>query len=150
MASVGVRVATFSPALRMPSTSRLPCSITSSAINSALTVSSTTSKGIRRLFWPGDPSGSEYVSGINSVNSGATNNVIVENQSINDEGDGGGIAVVGSSPVIAWNVIVRNTATRNGGGIGAPRIGRHHFEVNAFRGRHLVTTFLLSEFKPFR
>jgi hypothetical protein len=46
-----------------------------------------------------------------------TNNVIVENQSINDEGDGAGIAVVGSSPVIAWNVIARNTATRNGGAI---------------------------------
>jgi hypothetical protein len=46
-----------------------------------------------------------------------TNNVIVENQAINDEGDGAGIAVVSSSPVIAWNVIARNTATRNGGGI---------------------------------
>lgn len=46
-----------------------------------------------------------------------TNNFIVDNQAINDEGDGAGIAVVGSSPVIAWNVIARNTATRNGGGI---------------------------------
>jgi len=46
-----------------------------------------------------------------------TNNVLVDNQSINDEGDGGGIAVIGSSPLIAWNVIARNTATRNGGGI---------------------------------
>jgi len=45
-----------------------------------------------------------------------TNNIIVENQSINDEGDGGGIAVVGSSPFIANNLIARNTATRNGGG----------------------------------
>lgn len=46
-----------------------------------------------------------------------TNNTIVENQAINDEGDGAGIAVVSSSPLIAWNVIARNTATRNGGGI---------------------------------
>ena len=57
-----------------------------------------------------------------------TNNVIVENQSINDEGDGGGIAVIGSSPVIAWNVIARNTATRNGGGIAC---WRHSFPVIA-------------------
>lgn len=46
-----------------------------------------------------------------------TNNLIVENQAINDEGDGAGIAVIGSSPVIAWNFIARNTASRNGGGI---------------------------------
>jgi hypothetical protein len=46
-----------------------------------------------------------------------TNNVIVDNQSVNDEGDGAGIAVVSSSPLIAWNFIARNTATRNGGGI---------------------------------
>jgi hypothetical protein len=57
-----------------------------------------------------------------------TNNLIVENQSINDEGDGGGIAVVGSSPVIAWNVVARNTATRNGGGIAC---WRHSFPVIA-------------------
>lgn len=46
-----------------------------------------------------------------------TNNIIMDNQSINDEGDGAGIAVVNSSPVIAWNIIAGNTATRNGGGI---------------------------------
>jgi hypothetical protein len=57
-----------------------------------------------------------------------TNNIIVDNQSINDEGDGGGIAVIGSSPVIAWNVIARNTATRNGGGIAC---WRHSFPVIA-------------------
>jgi hypothetical protein len=57
-----------------------------------------------------------------------TNNIIVDNQSINDEGDGGGIAVVSSSPVIAWNVIARNTATRNGGGIAC---WRHSFPVIA-------------------
>jgi hypothetical protein len=57
-----------------------------------------------------------------------TNNVIVENQSINSEGDGAGIGVVGSSPVIAWNVIARNTATRNGGGIAC---WRHSFPVIA-------------------
>ncbi len=53
-----------------------------------------------------------------------TNNVIVDNQAINDEGDGAGIAVIGSSPLIAWNVIARNTATRNGGGIAC---WRHSF-----------------------
>lgn len=57
-----------------------------------------------------------------------TNNVIVENQSINDEGDGAGIAVIGSSPLIAWNVIARNTATRNGGGIAC---WRHSFPIIA-------------------
>lgn len=57
-----------------------------------------------------------------------TNNVIVDNQSINDEGDGAGIAVIGSSPVIAWNVIARNTSTRNGGGIAC---WRHSFPVIA-------------------
>jgi hypothetical protein len=57
-----------------------------------------------------------------------TNNVIVDNQSINDEGDGAGIAVIGSSPFIAWNVIARNTATRNGGGIAC---WRHSFPVIA-------------------
>lgn len=57
-----------------------------------------------------------------------TNNIIVENQSINDEGDGGGIAVVGSSPFIANNLIARNTATRNGGGIAC---WRHSFPVIA-------------------
>lgn len=57
-----------------------------------------------------------------------TNNIIVENQSINDEGDGGGIAVVGSSPFIGGNLIARNTATRNGGGIAC---WRHSFPVIA-------------------
>lgn len=57
-----------------------------------------------------------------------TNNVIVDNQSINDEGDGAGIAVIGSSPLIARNVIARNTATRNGGGIAC---WRHSFPVIA-------------------
>ena len=65
-----------------------------------------------------------------------TNNIIVENQSINDEGDGGGIAVVGSSPLIAWNVIARNTATRNGGGIACwrnslPIIANNFIEQNS-------------------
>jgi hypothetical protein len=57
-----------------------------------------------------------------------TNNVIVDNQSINDEGDGAGIAVIGSSPLIAWNVIARNTAARNGGGIAC---WRHSFPIIA-------------------
>lgn len=57
-----------------------------------------------------------------------TNNLIVDNQSINDEGDGGGIAVIGSSPLIAGNQIIRNTATRNGGGIAC---WRHSFPVIA-------------------
>lgn len=65
-----------------------------------------------------------------------TNNVIVDNQSINDEGDAGGIAVVGSSPLIAWNVIARNTATRNGGGIACwrnslPTIANNVIEANS-------------------
>lgn len=46
-----------------------------------------------------------------------TDNTIIENSSVNDEGDGGGIAVVESSPTIRRNVIARNEATRNGGGI---------------------------------
>jgi hypothetical protein len=57
-----------------------------------------------------------------------TNNVIVDNQSINNEGDGAGIAVIGSSPTIAFNVIARNTATRNGGGIAC---WRHSFPLIA-------------------
>lgn len=65
-----------------------------------------------------------------------TNNVITENQSINDEGDGAGIAVVNSSPTIAWNVIARNTATRNGGGIACwrhslPIIANNVIEANS-------------------
>jgi len=46
-----------------------------------------------------------------------TNNTIIENRSINDEGDGAGIAVVSSSPTITHNIIARNEANRNGGGI---------------------------------
>jgi hypothetical protein len=57
-----------------------------------------------------------------------TNNIIVENQSINDEGDGGGLAIIGSSPFIVGNVIARNTATRNGGGIAC---WRHSFPLIA-------------------
>lgn len=65
-----------------------------------------------------------------------TNNIIAANQSINDEGDGGGIAVVGSSPVIVRNVIARNTATRNGGGIACwrhslPLIANNLIEANS-------------------
>ena len=61
--------------------------------------------------------GFHLISGTEAYFPVITNNVIVDNQAINDEGDGAGIAVVGSSPVIAWNVIARNTATRNGGRI---------------------------------
>ena len=46
-----------------------------------------------------------------------TDNVIVDNSSVNDEGDGGGIGIVGSSPTISRNIIARNEVTRNGGGI---------------------------------
>ena len=65
-----------------------------------------------------------------------TNNVIVDNQSINDEGDGGGVAVVDSSPLIAWNLIVGNTAARNGGGIACwrhslPIIANNRIEANS-------------------
>jgi hypothetical protein len=44
-------------------------------------------------------------------------NFIAENRSGNDEGDGGGIAVIGSSPYIIGNTFLRNEATRNGGAI---------------------------------
>lgn len=46
-----------------------------------------------------------------------TDNVIAENSSVNDVGDGGGIGIVESSPTIRRNIIARNQATRNGGGI---------------------------------
>ena len=46
-----------------------------------------------------------------------SDNVIYNNRSINDEGDGGAIAVVGSSPTITGNFIIWNEATRNGGAI---------------------------------
>ncbi|MCW5554391.1 MAG: DUF1565 domain-containing protein [Verrucomicrobiae bacterium] len=72
--------------------------------------------------------GFHLISGTEAYFPVITNNVIVDNQAINDEGDGAGIAVVGSSPVIAWNVIARNTATRNGGGIAC---WRHSFPVIA-------------------
>ncbi len=45
------------------------------------------------------------------------NNAIVENSSVNSEGDGGGVAVVGASAIITNNYIARNEVTRNGGGI---------------------------------
>ncbi len=65
-----------------------------------------------------------------------SNNIIFANQSINDEGDGGGVAVVSSSPVIVQNVIARNTATRNGGGIACwrhslPLIANNFLEANS-------------------
>ncbi len=46
-----------------------------------------------------------------------TGNAIVENSSVNEVGDGGGIGIYFSSPEIDHNVIARNEATRNGGGI---------------------------------
>jgi len=45
------------------------------------------------------------------------NNTIVENSSVNSEGDGGGVAVVGASAIIIYNTISQNEVTRNGGGI---------------------------------
>lgn len=65
-----------------------------------------------------------------------TNNTIVDNMSLNDEGDGGGIAVIGSAPRILGNVIARNTATRNGGGIACWRdcravIANNFIEANS-------------------
>lgn len=44
-------------------------------------------------------------------------NLFLENRAIHDEGDGGGLAVIGASPRIAFNVFLRNEATRNGGAI---------------------------------
>ncbi len=46
-----------------------------------------------------------------------TNNVIADNQGIADRSSGGGVAVVASSPLIAWNLIARNTVGGAGGGI---------------------------------
>lgn len=46
-----------------------------------------------------------------------THNVITDNFSYEAEGDGGGIGCVGSSPEISWNLIARNRANQNGGGI---------------------------------
>lgn len=76
------------------------------------------------------------VSSTEAYHPSLTNSVIVENQSINDEGDGGGIAVIGSSPFIAFNVIARNTAARNGGGIAcwrhsSPTIANNIIEANS-------------------
>lgn len=63
-------------------------------------------------------------------------NVIAENSAIGSEGDGGGIAVVSSSPRITGNIIVRNEATRNGGGIccwrsHAPTIANNLIQANS-------------------
>jgi len=60
----------------------------------------------------------------------ATRNTIVENYSVNDEGDGGGIAVINSAPEITWNIIARNEATRNGGGIACWRTHMPHIANN--------------------
>jgi hypothetical protein len=65
-----------------------------------------------------------YLTGTNVQFPVITNNVIVENQAINDEGDGAGIGVYFSSPLVVRNIIARNTATRNGGGIASWRDGR--------------------------
>jgi hypothetical protein len=49
-----------------------------------------------------------------------TNNIITQNHAISTtltNGNGGGIAVFASAPVIAWNVISGNLADLNGGGI---------------------------------
>jgi hypothetical protein len=46
-----------------------------------------------------------------------TNNLIVYNSGYATDASGGGIAVVGASPLIAHNLIARNSAGRNGGGI---------------------------------
>lgn len=64
--------------------------------------------------------GGIYCYGYNTLtNAEATiiGNAIVDNLAYDTEGNGGGIACHGSSPTIANNVIVRNIANRNGGGI---------------------------------
>lgn len=80
--------------------------------------------------------GFQLVSSLEAYFPHITNNIIVENQSLNSEGDGAGIGVVGSSPLIAWNVIARNTATRNGGGIACwrhslPIIANNFIQANS-------------------
>ena len=46
-----------------------------------------------------------------------THNTVVENFAYEGEGDGGGIGIVGSSPEITHNIVSRNQANQNGGGI---------------------------------
>ena len=74
-----------------------------------------------------------------------TNNVIVDNQSINDEGDGAGI---GGDRLLAADrveLIARNTATRNGGGIACwrhsfPIIANNFIEANSASYDELTVT----------
>ncbi len=65
-----------------------------------------------------------------------TGNIIAENSATGSEGDGGGIAVIGSSPSITRNIVLRNEATRNGGGIccwrsHAPTIANNFIQANS-------------------
>jgi hypothetical protein len=80
--------------------------------------------------------GCQFITATNCYIPVITNNTIVDNMSLNDEGDGGGIAVIGSAPRILGNVIARNTATRNGGGIACWRdcravIANNFIEANS-------------------
>jgi parallel beta-helix repeat protein len=64
------------------------------------------------------------------------NNKIVDNFAYEFAGDGGGIGIVGSSPEIRNNVIARNQANQNGGGIcmwedSAPVIANNFILANA-------------------
>ncbi len=54
---------------------------------------------------------------VNNAEAVITNNIISGNFAYDDEGNGGGIGCHGSSPLIANNIITRNLASRNGGGI---------------------------------
>jgi parallel beta-helix repeat protein len=62
---------------------------------------------------------SNYTAGSQQYQAVITNNVITRNYCIGNQSSGGGIAVIGASPLIAWNVIARNSAGLNGGGIAA-------------------------------
>lgn len=64
------------------------------------------------LVWASDP--------VSRQPAVITRNTILRNDSVSaslTSGDGGGVAIVGASPVVSWNLIGLNTAARNGGGI---------------------------------
>lgn len=62
------------------------------------------------------------------------NNVILQNYALNDEGDGGGIAVINSAPIICGNYLFFNEATRNGGGIACWRSSQPLITNNIIMG----------------
>lgn len=80
--------------------------------NNRITGNRTDGAGAGISIW-----GPRVLSSVQVEEAEVVGNAIFENASIDDEGDGAGIAVIGASPLIARNAIFRNEATRNGGGI---------------------------------